>query len=253
MPTTISSARRYRLTIAYDGTPYSGWQVQPHCTTIQATIEKTLAAIVKHPCKLHGSGRTDQGVHALGQVAHVDLTTRMPPAIITRALNARLPPAIRILSTRHVAPDFHARRDATSKEYRYFVDNGSIILPHERLYALHLERPLLLTPMRHAARHFVGTHDFASFMANPNRAVESTVRTVMECQFRRRGKRIEFRVRGSGFLYRQVRSMVGLLLRIGQGAEPPGTVAQLLAGKAPRTARVPSAPPQGLFLWRVWY
>ena len=107
--------------------------------------------------------------------------------------------------------------------------------------------------MQAAAAQFVGEHDFAAFMANPNRAVESTVRTVMACSFQRRGKRIEFRVRGSGFLYRQVRSMVGLLLRIGQGAEPPGAVAQLLAGKAPRTARVPSAPPQGLFLWRVWY
>ncbi len=255
MPANTSSPpkRRFRLTIAYDGTAYAGWQVQPGNLTVQEVLEARMEAVVGHPCKVHGSGRTDQGVHAVGQVAHVDIETRMPPKSLRLALNARLPGDIRVVGARVVNPRFHARRSAVAKEYRYFIWNDDLMPPHQRLYALHVRRPLDLPAMHAAAAQFVGEHDFVAFMANPNRAVESTVRTVMECQFRRRGKRIEFRVRGSGFLYRQVRSMVGLLLRIGQGAEPPGTVAQLLAGKAPRTARVPSAPPQGLFLWRVWY
>ena len=255
MPANTSSSpkRRFRLTIAYDGTAYAGWQVQPGNLTVQEVLEARLEAVVGHPCKIHGSGRTDQGVHAVGQVAHVDLETRMPPRALRLALNARLPGDIRIIGGRVVNPCFHARRSAVAKEYRYCIWNDDLMPPHRRLYALHVRRPLDLAAMQAAAEMFVGEHDFAAFIANPNRAVESTVRTVMACSFQRRGKRIEFRVRGSGFLYRQVRSMVGLLLRIGQGAEPPGAVAQLLAGRAPRTARVPSAPPQGLFLWRVWY
>ena len=245
--------QRFRLTIAYDGTAYAGWQVQPGAPTVQETIEKTLAGIVGAPVKLHGSGRTDRGVHAAGHVAHADLQTRMDPGAVQRALNARLPPDIRILRAARARPDFHARRSAVSKEYRYFVWTGAILPPAKRLYAAHAYRPLDIEAMRIAARQFTGTHDFASFTANPNRRVESTVRTVGLCEVRRRGRELCFRVRGNGFLYRQVRSMAGFLLRVGEGAEPPGAVADLLRGPAPRTARVPTAAPQGLFLWKVWY
>jgi tRNA pseudouridine38-40 synthase len=245
--------RRFRLTVAYDGTAYSGWQVQPHHPSVQQTIEETLQGIVGHAVKLHGSGRTDQGVHARGQVAHVDLTCRMGAESVGRALNGRLPHDIRILKAALARPDFHARRSAAGKEYRYFVWNDATVLPDKRLYAAHAYRPLDVAAMRKAAALFVGRHDFASFTANPQREVESTVRTIFAFTVAKRGKEIVFRVSGEGFLYKQVRSMVGFLLRVGEGAEPPEAVRDLLASCAPRKARVPSAAAQGLFLWRVWY
>jgi tRNA pseudouridine38-40 synthase len=248
-----AAATRFRLTLAYDGTAYAGWQVQPRDPSVQQTIETPLAGIVGHPVKVHGSGRTDRGVHARGQVAHVDLATRMDAAALMRALNARLPADIRVQAASRAAPDFHARRNAVGKEYRYFIWNGAVIPPERRLYAAHAYRPLDTAAMQAAAAHFVGTHDFAAFTANPNREVEGTVRTVFDASVARRGRAVAFCVSGSGFLYRQVRSMAGFLLRVGEGAEPPEAVRELLAKAAARTARVPSAPPQGLFLWRVWY
>lgn len=249
----VPPARRFKLTLAYDGTAYAGWQVQPAHPSVQQTIERVLEEIVGHPVKVHGSGRTDQGVHARGQVAHVDLACRMSAQSVGRALNARLPHDIRILKAGLARPDFHARRSAVGKEYRYVVWNDKQVLPDKRLYATHAYRPLDVTAMRVAAAFFVGRHDFASFTANPQRVVESTVRTIFSFSITRRGKEIVFRVSGEGFLYKQVRSMVGFLLRVGEGAEPPEAVKELLEACAPRKARVPSAAPQGLFLWRVWY
>jgi tRNA pseudouridine38-40 synthase len=248
-----AALRRFRLTVAYDGTRFAGWQVQPRAPTVQREIETVLAGIVGHPCKVHGSGRTDQGVHAAGQSAHVDLRTRMDAESLRRALNSRLPEDIRVLAVAGVADDFHARRDAVAKEYRYFIWNDALMPPWRRLYAAHAPRPLDLAAMRAGAACFVGRHDFASFMANPGRPLGPTCRTVTDFAIARRGRGICCRVRGDGFLYKQVRGMVGLLLRIGEGAEPPGTVAELLASPRPRTARVPTAPSCGLFLWRVWY
>ena len=245
--------RRFKLTVAYDGTAYAGWQVQPADPSVQQTIERTLELFVGHPVKLHGSGRTDQGVHARGQVAHVDLACRMEARALCRALNARLPGDIRVLKAVEAAPDFHARRSAVGKEYRYFVWNDAAVLPDKRLYVAHAYRPLDVAAMREGAAFFVGRHDFASFTANPQRVVESTVRSIFAFSVNKRGKEIVFRVSGEGFLYKQVRSMVGFLLRVGEGAEPPGAVKELLDARAPRKARVPSAAPHGLFLWRVWY
>jgi tRNA pseudouridine38-40 synthase len=252
-PTHALATTRFRLTVSYDGTAYAGWQVQPNGVTVQETLEQVLQGLVGVPVKLHGSGRTDQGVHARGQVAHVDLVTRMDAAALLRALNARLPPDIRVHAVRPVVADFHARRSAISKEYRYFVWNDPILPPERRLYVGHCYRPLNLAAMQQAAARFVGEHDFASFTANPDRLVESTVRQVFLFRVRRQGSLLCFRVRGSGFLYKQVRSMVGFLLRVGEGAEAPEAVAALLAQRAPRTARVPTAAPQGLFLWQVFY
>ena len=247
--------QRFRLTVAYDGTAYSGWQVQPGDPTVQDRIETELRGLVgdDQEIKLHGSGRTDQGVHAHGQVAHVDLRTRMDASALLRALNARLPPDIRVLGVRLAKPGFHARRHAVSKEYRYYVWHGPILPPERRLYVTHRYRPLHVAAMQQAAQQFVGEHDFASFTANPNRVIESTVRRVTLCTVRKQGALICFRVRGNGFLYKQVRSMVGFLLRVGEGAEPPEAVKELLRHRTPRSARVPTAAPQGLFLWRVWY
>lgn len=247
------AARRFKLTVAYDGTAYAGWQVQPHHVSVQQTIEEALQTIVGHAVKIHGSGRTDQGVHARGQVAHVDLSCLLSAQAVCRALNGRLPPDIRILKASLVRPDFHARRSAEGKEYRYFVWNDATVLPDKRLFAAHAYRPLDVAAMRAAALHFVGRHDFASFTANPQREVASTVRTIFAFSVSKRGKEIVFSVSGEGFLYKQVRSMVGFLLRVGEGAERPEAVGELLASRAPRKARVPSAAAQGLFLWRVWY
>jgi tRNA pseudouridine38-40 synthase len=246
-------ARRFKLTVAYDGTAYAGWQVQPGHASVQQMLEESLLVIGGQKVKVHGSGRTDRGVHARGQVAHVDLVTRLGAEALGRALNGRLPPDIRVLRVAVVRADFHARRSACRKEYRYFVWNGATMLPDKRLYCNYVYRPLDVAAMRRAAAHFLGRHDFASFTANPQREVESTVRTVYACTLSKKGPEIVFRVSGEGFLYKQVRSMVGFLLRVGEGAERPEAVAELLAAAAPRKARVPSAMPQGLFLWRVFY
>jgi tRNA pseudouridine38-40 synthase len=254
MPAPVEiPTRRFKLTVAYDGTAYAGWQVQPLHVSVQQTIEEVLKGIVGHAVKIHGSGRTDQGVHARGQVAHVDLTCRLNAESVCRALNGRLPKDIRILKVSRAKSDFHARRSAEGKEYRYFVWNDTMVLPDKRLYVAHAYRPLDAAAMGKAAAFFVGRHDFASFTANPQREVESTVRSIYAFTVSKKGKEIVFRVSGEGFLYKQVRSMVGFLLRVGEGAEPPEAVRELLASCAPRKARVPSAPAQGLFLWRVWY
>ena len=244
---------RFRLDIAYDGTNYAGWQVQPGKPTVQAAIEAAIEATVGSAVKLHGSGRTDRGVHACGQVAHFDAETRMTPRSMLFALNSRLPPDIRILAAKKAAPDFRARRSARAKEYRYVICNGEILPPRERLYAVQVHRPLDLGKMREGAARFIGEHDFRAFMANPQRVVESTVRTITAFAISKRGSFITLRVRGNGFLYKQVRSMAGMLIRIGHSQERPDRVSELLDSGAARTAHVPSAPPQGLTLWKVWY
>ena len=246
--------KRYKLTLAYDGTAYSGWQVQaPRFRTVQQTIEQTLEKIVGHPVRMQGSGRTDAGVHARGQVAHVDLACRMKPSALLNAINSRLPADIRILKVVKAKPSFHARKSATSKEYRYFVWNDAQILPDKRFYFAHVHCPLDFAVLKDAVKRFVGRHDFASFAANPSREVLTTVRTISDFTVTRKGKEICFRVRGEGFLYKQVRSMVGFLIQVGSGNEKPEAITELLDGHPPRTARVPSAQPQGLFLWKVWY
>lgn len=248
--------RRFRIICAYDGTHYFGWQTQPGFVSIQETIETVLANIVKAPkVDIHSSGRTDHGVHARGQVFHVDLITRMTERSLKMALNAqgRLPPDIRVTSCKEVAPTFHARFDAKGKEYRYYVWNTRILPPDKRLYHAHIVRPLDIEAMRKAMAHFVGEHDFKAFSANPNRPIESTVRTIYDFTVTKRGSRICFRVQGSGFLYKMVRSLVGYLLRVGSGKESADSIPALLQPGNPRTARVPSAPAQGLYLWQVWY
>ena len=246
-------AKRFKLTVAYDGTAYAGWQVQPGEQTVQDEIEKALKLIVGHDCKVHGSGRTDAGVHARGQVAHVDLFTRMDAKAVLRALNARLPQDIRIVASARARANFHARRSAHSKEYRYTVWAGPVMPPHMRLTAAHIYKMPDIEAMREAARRFVGRHDFAAFTANPRREVETTVRTIYDCRITKSGHTVTFAVRGEGFLYKQVRSMAGFLLRVGSGHEKPEAVEALLDAHSPRTARVPSAPACGLTLWRVWY
>ena len=243
---------RYRMTVAYDGTPYAGWQVQPVHLTVQQRLEETLKQLTGETVKVHGSGRTDQGVHARGQVAHFDLSRRWVCGQVLKGLNALLPPDIRVLRVNRAKPDFHARRSAVKKEYRYFIWNSPVMDPCHRFYALHIRKPLDVKAMQAAAHLLVGRHDFAAFTANPNREVESTVRQVFYLAVCKSGPRIMIRAASEGFLYKMVRSLTGLLLRVGEGAVSLDEVREILASRV-RTARVPTAPPAGLFLWQVWY
>ncbi|MGQ9661479.1 MAG: tRNA pseudouridine(38-40) synthase TruA [Kiritimatiellia bacterium] len=243
---------RYRLDISYDGTAYAGWQIQPNHITIQEQLESALTSIAGQQIKLHGSGRTDQGVHARQQVAHFDLERWIAPGVLAKALNACLPADIRVWSARKVPEDFHARRSAVSKEYRYFIWNAEVLPPYLRFYRAHVRVPLDFHRMQRAAALLVGKRDFAAFSANPNRDVGSTVRTLHRLCLRKQGREITIIAASDGFLYRMVRSIVGFLIRVGEGALAPEEATSILASRR-RTARVPTAAPQGLFLWRVRY
>lgn len=244
---------RYKLTIAYDGTNYAGWQVQPGKTTVQGEVENAIEKMTGRHIRIHHSGRTDSGVHAKGQVAHFDLKEPVDPGRFMNGLNAHLETDIRIMKMEMVSPDFNARYDAVSKEYRYFVWNGDSVPPELRLYRLHERRKLDIKAMRTAAEMLVGKHDFAAFTANPQREIEGTVKTVTSITIKRtREGDVTICVVGEGFLYKMVRSIAGFLLRVGIGELKPEDAKRFLkAGE--RTNKVPTAKPLGLFLWRVDY
>jgi tRNA pseudouridine38-40 synthase len=246
-------ARKYKIVIAYDGTGFSGWQFQENALGIQQVVEEALGHLERGPVRVFGSSRTDAGVHARGFVAHFTLTKPIPPANLARAVNSRLPESVRVLRASYAKEDFDARLSAKGKEYRYRLYQADILPPELAPYWTFCHRPLDLAAMRAAAARFVGRHDFVSFAANPNRVLESTVRTVFSFEVRKAGPRYTFIVRGDGFLYKQVRSMVGFLLSVGKGNERPEAVTELLEAAAPRTARVETACPRGLSLWKVFY
>ena len=245
--------RKYKVVIAYDGTDYSGWQYQDNATGIQQVVEDVLAYLEGAPVRAFGSSRTDAGVHADGFVAHFHLTKPIPPKNLVRAMNSRLPESVRILKAAYAKEDFDARLSATGKEYRYQLYQADIMPPKLVPFWTFCHRPLDLEAMRDAAMRFVGRHDFVSFAANPNRELESTVRNVFSFEVRKSGPRYVFIVRGDGFLYKQVRSMVGFLVSVGKGNERPEAVTELLEAKAPRTARVETAAARGLSLHKVFY
>jgi len=240
---------RYRMRLRYDGHPFAGWQFQPGQDTIQGKLEHSLARITGEPCRVHGSGRTDTGVHAQGQVAHFNLGKTFPIPELHAGLNALLPAAIRVDRLQACAPDFHARYSAIGKEYRYFIYNGPILSPFEQHYRTQIERALDLPAMQEAAAALVGRHDFAAFAANSKSV---SVRDLRTLQVRRRGREWTLIAEADGFLYKMVRSLAGYLIRVGQGDLSPETAGQYLDA-ARRTERVPTAKPQGLFLWRVHY
>lgn len=244
--------QRFKLTIAYDGTDYNGWQIQPGCRTIQGELENALSRFTGDHPKVHGSGRTDQGVHAVGQVAHVDLACGISCSDIRKALNAILVDDIRVLRVARAPHDFHARRCAVGKEYRYFIWNGEIMPPMIRRYRHHVRSPLDVDAMRSAASALAGARDFAAFTANPNRPVESTIRHLKSLTVSRSGREVVIAAKSDGFLYKMVRSIVGFLVRVGDGSIDPLETEGILKSRI-RTATVPTAPAKGLFLWRVWY
>ena len=245
--------RKYKVVIAYDGTAYSGWQYQENALGIQQVVEEAVAFLERSPVRVFGSSRTDAGVHAKGFVAHFHLTKPIPPKNLLKAMNSRLPEAVRVVKASYAKENFDARLSAKGKEYRYHIYQGDIMPPHLVPYWTYCHRPLDIEAMKKAASYFVGCHDFVSFAANPNRELETTVRNIFSCEVKKSGPKYVIVVKGDGFLYKQVRSMAGFLLSVGKGNEKPEAVKELLNAAAPRTARVETAPPRGLFLWKVFY
>jgi tRNA pseudouridine38-40 synthase len=246
--------RRIRIIIAYDGTEFHGWQTQPGLPTIQGVLEEVVAGIEGAPVTVHGSGRTDAGVHALEQVAAFSLQNRIPPDNLQRAMNRLLPRSIRILTAEEVAPEFHPRFDARAKTYQYRIWREEICPPFDRLYVNHHPYPLNEAAMIAAAELFEGEHDFTAFAASDesDEAGRSKVRTVYSSVLWRDGARLFYQVRGSGFLKHMVRDIVGVLLEVGKGNLSAADVcARLEPGCT--IAPGPSAPARGLFLVNVEY
>ncbi len=239
--------------IAYDGTGFSGWQSQAKGNTIQDRIESAFAVVTGEKIRVHGAGRTDSGVHALGQCAHADVPpTRLPPAIWQDALNASLPPQIRVVGCRFVPTSFHARFSARGKVYRYRVATTPILSPFEVDRAWHVSSPLDDAALRGCAALFIGTHDFASFAANRGKPPNSTVRTIRSVRVRRTGSVMEFEFNGDGFLYKMVRLIVGAIIRCALGKDDLALVRQRLTQPNQTGARL-VAPAAGLTLARVSY
>jgi tRNA pseudouridine38-40 synthase len=246
-------SRRLKLIVAYDGRGFAGWQSQSHRNTIQDHLERALEHISGKAVRVHGAGRTDAGVHALAQCAHVDLAnSRLSAARWTGALNARLPPTIRVLRCRYVSKDFHARVSAKGKIYRYRIWSAPVLPPFEHACAWHIARPLNLEVLRTAAKSFVGTHDFASFAANRGKRERSTIRTIYSVRVRQSGSCLTIEFDGDGFLYKMVRLIVGSLVKCTLGELPTQNLTDRLASAHVGSARF-AAPPEGLFLVRVRY
>lgn len=259
--------RTFKLTLAYDGTDFAGWQRQPGRRTLQGTLESVLTRITGAGVTVEGSGRTDAGVHALGQVASFVTAIQLAPDVLQRALNAELPDDLLVLDVCPAREGFHARFDAIGKCYRYLLHDGPRRELFARRYHWHVRHRLDADAMHAAAQGLLGNHDFRSFeTAWPNRL--SSVRTITEISVRRGAggepgevswlpladptDYIALEVAADGFLYNMVRTIVGTLIEVGRGARPVGWPAEALAAQDRRAAGR-TAPPQGLFLLRVDY
>jgi tRNA pseudouridine38-40 synthase len=246
---------KFRLTIAYDGTGYEGWQVQKIGTGVQEKVEAAMARLFPSHPRVHSSSRTDTGVHALGMVAHFEVPAaecRMSARKLALALNAWLPEDIRVRSAARARKEFHARFDAAGKQYRYFIWNDPSMNPLLRHTAWHVPRALDLPAMRRAAALFVGRHDFQAFTANPGYVRKSTVRTLTRCDIRKAGRLLTFIIEGDGFLYKMCRGIVGTVTQAGLGKFPAEEITKMLANKDRRLAGM-TAPARGLVLWKVSY
>ena len=243
--------RTIKLIIAYEGTDYAGWQVQPERPTVQSVLEEAIARVTGEASRTLASGRTDAGVHALGQVVGFRTDSKLACTDLVRALNANLPQDIAVLDAVEVPDGFHPIRNAIRKRYRYIIDDAEIPDLFDRRYAWHCRYRLDVEPMALAAQTLLGMHDFSSFEST-GAPRESSVRTITDISVVRHGPRIEIEVEADGFLYNMVRAIVGTLVEIGRGSMDPGWMQQVLAAKQ-RKAAGPTAPPEGLFLVNVDY
>ncbi len=248
---------RLRLSLAYDGRPYKGWQSQPCGRTVQDTLEKALSQLWPGgPRRVHASGRTDAGVHALGQVAHVDAPGEsvLPAAVCQRALNVHLPPSIRVMDCQVAADDFHARFDAVGKTYRYRLWLGRVLPPLEVGLACHHPKPIDVGVLGEACRLVEGHHDFSGFAAfrGQEDGTEDNWRRLWRVQPEIRGDVLELSFHGSGFLYKMVRLLTGGLLRVAGGRAPLSWLEDLLERRVPGKCSQ-LAPADGLYLLRVDY
>jgi len=239
--------RRIRITLAYDGAAFHGWQIQPGLPTIQGVLEEILSGIEGAPVHVAGSGRTDAGVHALEQVAAFNLANPIPLPNLRRAVNRLLPPAVRVLTAEEAHPDFHPRFDAKSKTYEYRICRGEVCSPFEWPFVHHYPYQLCEDRMVELARAFEGEHDFTAFAASDDRDAEgkSKVRSILSSVLDQGTDRLVYRIRGSGFLKHMVRNIVGTLIEAGKGNIADCTTVPAETG--------PTAPAKGLFLVRVDY
>lgn len=246
--------RRIRITLAWDGTEFHGWQVQPGLPTIQGVLEEIIGAIEGKPVHVAGSGRTDAGVHARAQVAAFTIDNPIPADNLRRAVNRLLPPAIRVLDAIETDADFHPRFDAIAKTYQYTIHRAPICSPFEWRYLHHYPYPLNEAAMISAAGLFEGEHDFTAFAASDNRDEEgkSRVRTIFSSTLARSGDHLIYTVRGSGFLKHMVRNIVGTLIEIGRGNPDAQAMTRFFDANSPRKAG-PTAPAKGLTLLSVEY
>jgi tRNA pseudouridine38-40 synthase len=244
--------RNIRLILSYDGTDFNGWQTQPGYRTVQETLEKAIAELTGEPrVRVNASGRTDAGVHAVGQVVNFYSNTRLAPDVLVRAINAHLPPDVVVRHADDVPESFDANRDALRKLYRYVIHDGPVADPFLRRYCCQSRHRLDAAAMRRAAEPLQGRHDFHSFETDwPNRM--SSVRTITHLAVNRVGDWIWIDVEADGFLYNMVRAIAGTLMNVGRGYWPEAHVAEILLAKD-RTQAGPTAPAQGLFLMRVTY
>ena len=247
---------RFKLTIEYAGTRYSGWQIQKNAKTVQGEIDRAVRTVTgRGDFELYGSGRTDAGVHALAQVAHLDVSTNLPPETLCRRLNGELPADINILGATQVPHRFHARHHAVARRYLYQIARRRTAFA--KPFVWWVKEPLDVQAMRAAARAFVGMRDFRSFSAadardDPGEAPPSTVVLVDRLEIVEDSDLLLVSIQGSHFLWKMVRRMVGVLAEIGRGGLPPDAVRTILAEGSSAPARL-TAPPSGLFLERVYY
>ncbi len=254
----VDTERAFKLTLAYDGTDFSGWQIQPNKPTIQGMLERALVKLTRQRVHVTGSGRTDAGVHALAQVASLRTPNwRASASDLVNAMNVNLPPTIVVIDAVDAPHDFHAIRDAIGKRYRYQLQIGGLRDVIDYRYRWHVHHAINIDAVSEAAKRFVGKHDFASFQAigSPRK---TTVRNVTACEVIRepavdhRGELVSIEIEADGFLYNMVRNIAGTLIEVGRGKYPPQHIDEVIAAKD-RDAAGPTAPPQALFLKRVDY
>jgi tRNA pseudouridine38-40 synthase len=242
---------RIAVGVEYDGRGFSGWQRQNDAASVQAALESALGSVCHHPVEVTGAGRTDAGVHGRGQVAHFDSDAGRPERALLLGANNNLPEGIALRWAHYVPPHFHARYSAVARTYRYVILNRLTrpALAAGRVAFTH--RPLEVEPMREAAVHLLGTHDFSAFRAAECQA-RSTVRDLSRLEVQRHGEFIVLEVTANAFLQHMVRNIAGLLIHVGRGKAPPRHAAEVLAGRDRRLAPA-TAPAGGLYFWRVQY